>query len=291
MQIIDGTQIASQIYNELRTKLNGSTRKLAILMATDNPAAQTYVSLKQKQAQALGLTVDIIQFPVQAKPTDIFDRINLLAEDASVNGIMIQLPLYPILQPDSAIIANLIPSEKDVDGLTAYSQGTILQNLRPFYYPATVAAILEALRHCLAPTESYLNTAFQAMEPKLRGRQVVIINHSNLVGKPLAAALINLNATVTVAHEFTANLSVLTQAADIVISATGKPGILNADMFKPGAIVIDVTSVKTDLGIRGDVTVTPALESKISWMTPVPGGIGPLTVACLLRNLVLGPTV
>jgi methylenetetrahydrofolate dehydrogenase (NADP+)/methenyltetrahydrofolate cyclohydrolase len=127
------------------------------------------------------------------------------------------------------------------------------------------------------------------LEPHIRGKQIVIINHSNLVGKPLAAALINLNATVTIAHEFTTNLSSLTQTADIVISATGKPGILTAEMLKPGSVVIDVTSVKTDLGVRGDVTISPELESKIAWITPVPGGIGPLTVACLLRNLVLGP--
>ena len=288
MQLIDGNKIAAEIYAQLKVQTAGKSKRLAIVLATDNAAARTYVGLKQKQAQELGLTVDIVEFPPTVTADEIFNRINVLAADTNIDGIMVQLPLYLSLQSQSPYIVNLIPPEKDVDGLTAFNQGSVSQNHRPFYYPATVAAVLECLRAVLAPTHNLMDTDFRALEPLLRGRQVVIVNHSNLVGKPLAAALTNLNATVTIAHEFTANLGQLTQTADILISATGKPGLITADMVKQGSIVIDVTSAKTEQGIRGDVGITPELQNKVAYLTPVPGGVGPLTVACLLRNLVLG---
>jgi methylenetetrahydrofolate dehydrogenase (NADP+)/methenyltetrahydrofolate cyclohydrolase len=288
MQLIDGNKIAAEIYAQLKVQTATNPKRLAILLATDNPAARTYVGLKQKQAQELGLTVDIVEFPATATADEIFNRMNVLAADTNINGIMVQLPLYPNLQSQSPYIVNLIPPEKDVDGLTAFSQGSVSQNLRPFYYPATVVAIMECLRAVIVPTANLMNTDFRTLEPLLRGRQAVVVNHSNLVGKPLAAALTNLNATVTIVHEFTANLGQLTQTADILISATGKPGLITAEMVKQGSIVIDVTSVRTEQGIQGDVALTPELQAKVAYLTPVPGGVGPLTVACLMRNLVLG---
>src|SRR5262249_38763110 len=155
---------------QLKTAMIGKSRRLAIVLATDNEAAKTYVGLKQKQAQELGISVEIVELNAQTTIGQFADKIDGLRDNPGINGIMIQLPVYSSLQGFSPQLVNLIPPDKDVDGLTAFSQGEILQNLRPFFYPATVAAILECLRSALAPATDLLTTDYSNLETHLRGR-------------------------------------------------------------------------------------------------------------------------
>jgi methylenetetrahydrofolate dehydrogenase (NADP+)/methenyltetrahydrofolate cyclohydrolase len=277
MNIIDGNQIAESILAEVKQELAlmEIKPKLQIILATQDAAAQKYTKLKQKKCADIGIDCQILEQPEQVSVTDLIELIRSLE-----GGVMVQLPLYPHLQANQSEILNSIPANQDVDGLSSRNLGLLVQGSTRATMPATVAAILEALE---VPAQS----ENLALTDWLTGKHAVIVNHSSLIGKPLSACLLNHNTTVTVAHKHTTNLAELTRQADILITAAGTPGLINADMLKQEAVVIDVTSLQTDAGIKGDVIIDSNLEAKVSWITPVPGGIGPVTIACLLRNLVI----
>jgi methylenetetrahydrofolate dehydrogenase (NADP+)/methenyltetrahydrofolate cyclohydrolase len=278
MQIIDGKSLADTMLSDLSSQIKKLDKPpvLAYVLCTSDTSAHAYADLKIKAGNKIGVETRRMDLPESTTKAELISKLSKLSADDTVNGILVQFPLFPHLQTDAWEIMQSIAPHKDVDGLTAVNQGRLSQNL-PATLPATVAAVLE----CLQSTQPEAS-----LEEIVKGKNVVIVNHSSLVGKPLAMALLNLNATVTVAHQFTGELPKLLQSADIVITATGQTDLFKADDFKQGAIVIDVTSIKTDAGIKGDVINSPELESKLTALTPVPGGVGPLTIACLMRNLV-----
>lgn len=278
MQIINGTEIARQIITTLRQEITDShlQPRLDIVLATNNEAAKTYARLKQKRGQEIGITVELHELAAESNKQDVSALISTLNQDTSVHGIIVQLPLYDHLRSDTAQILNEIFVDKDVDGLCALNQGLSSQGI-PSFLPATVSAVLQAIKFPL-----YHDIHAQL---DLSNQTIVIVNHSNLVGKPLSMQLLNANATVIVAHEFTKDLGAITRQADILVTGTGQVGLITAEMIKQDAIVIDVSSIKTESGVKGDIKVDADTESKVSWLTPVPGGIGPMTIANLLRNI------
>ncbi len=277
MQIIDGKTLSQNIYSEITQKLseNSIKPKLAIILASDDESSLMYDHMKTKKAEELGITSEIIQFEQNSSADQIIEKIKELNQDTNFTGIMVQLPLFQHLEKDRDLILNTINQSKDVDGLTITTLGKIFIYQNNDILPATVDAILECLRFSLS------NNLFE-----LQDKNVLIINNSNLIGKPLGVLLEKFNATVTIANEFTKDLSNLTQNADIIISATGKTNLIDHKMIKGGVTLIDVTSKRVNDKVIGDVVRSTELDEKAAFLTPVPGGVGPLTIACLLRNLV-----
>lgn len=277
MNTIKGKQIAEQIIDDVCQQLSTSayTPQLDIILANDDPSSHTYVRLKRIQAEKIGIKVVIHEFSQNTSAQELESLIDLLNNDKECNGILVQLPLHnAILSPIEVI--NRISPEKDVDGLTAINQGRYAHGLDGAVPPATVAAIIECISATLVDDD---------LNNYLVGKNVVIINNSLLIGKPLATYLAKFNATVTLANKHTKNLAHITKEADILISATGNPGLIKEDMIKEGVTIIDVSSIKTEDGIKGDVDLSKNLGDKVGWITPVPGGVGPVTIACLIRNL------
>lgn len=285
MQIINGKEIAERIDEETRQIISAGQFEhpplLEIYLATDDEPSHRYAELKKKKAEQLGIRCQISSMTDSNTADELVEDIHMLLELKArfPHGAIVQLPLYEYLEPDRFKILNAIPQNKDADGLTAMNLGALTQDIDSATLPATVAAILEALKHVSAGS----------LEGWIQGKHVVIVNHSSLIGKPLAAVLLAMNATVSVAHKFTKDLEALTTKADVLITAAGTPGLITSEHIKQDAVVIDVTSMKTDAGIVGDVAVDEVFQQKAAWLSPVPGGIGPLTVSCLLRNLVKLP--
>lgn len=277
MKIIDGKQLSENIYIWIKQQLQHieNKPKLAIIVATKDESSLMYVKMKNKKAEELGIEVEVIEIPELSSADDVIYKIHDLNTESDVTGIMVQLPLYQHLEKDKDLILNTIASNKDVDGLTYPSLGKTFFYQNDSILPATVDSIIECLRF------STNNNLFE-----LKGKNVLILNNTNLIGKPLSVLLQKFNATVTSANEFTENLSNLTQNADVIITATGKTKLIDHSMVKHGVVLIDVTSKKVGEDIIGDVIRSEELDTKASYITPVPGGVGPLTIACLLRNLV-----
>lgn len=277
MQIIDGKQIAAGIYAELKTEIAAMEikPKLGVIQASADPAAATYINLKSRRAAEVGIEVELAEFPETVTSGQIISTITKFNQDPSITGTLVQLPLYPHLHSSQSEILNAINPQKDADGLTAVTLGKVMQG-NTILLPATVAAVLECIQF----------TNVDHTPDFLQGKQVVVINHSALIGKPLAAALLRQHATVTVLHKYTVGMLPHLKSADIIVSATGVTNLISADMIKQGTTLIDVTSIKVEDETFGDVIVSSDLESSAAWLTPVPGGVGPVTIACLLRNLV-----
>ncbi len=273
MEIIDGKKISEEIYTKIKTALKQAEikPKLAVIIASDDEASKMYVRMKMKKCEETGILTELSTFKENSTSQDILQKIAKLNEDSTVNGILVQLPLYPNLEEHKYRILNSISPLKDPDGLSAINYGLISQSMMNGIIPATVDAILECIK-------------FTGVE--LQSKNVLIINNSDLVGKPLASIIASLNATVTIANKFSEDLKDLTKNADLIVAATGQTKLIKAEDIKKGAILIDVTSLKTDEGVIGDFVVDDELREKASFLTPVPGGVGPLTIACLLRNLV-----
>jgi len=252
--IFDGRALAQKKKERLKQK-----RKKACLVALQvgrNPSSDLYLRLKAKMALELGVEFQRFNFPASISATELISFIQRLNSQKKVDGIMIQLPLPKTLKQDEEKILRSIVREKDVDGLTGCS---------PFL-PATVRAVWEILK------EAGIN------QKTIIGKNACILGRSNTVGKPLANLLIDKGATVSVCHSHTKNIAYFSQKADILISATGVPGLVKAKMVKRGAIVIDVGSPRAEVEFSSVV-------KKASFITPVPGGVGPLTVVCLFENL------
>lgn len=269
---IDGTSLARTLLGRLKApvdflKNKGIVPGLDVILVGDNPASQAYVNLKRKRAQDLGFGSRVHVFPAHTPGTDLMSVIEDLNRSPETHGILLQLPLpHPL---DAYALLNAIAPEKDVDGLTDLSQGRLMAG-RPLLTPCTPQGCLLLLRHTLG---------------NLEGRHAVIVGRSPIVGKPLGQLLLRENCTVTQCHSKTQRLRDLTKLGDIVVVAVGHPGLVTADWIKPGACVLDVGITRTASGLVGDVDYNSVIE-KAGFLTPVPGGVGPMTIACLLRNTV-----
>lgn len=275
--IFDGKKLAAEKEKILAKqgatfrKKFGIPPKLVAIIVGGNPASRLYLKVKEKAAKRVGIDFEKKEFPVSADPEQVILQIKNLNSDESIHGILVQLPLpkkLSIIHYPLSIIGAIAPS-KDVDCLTPGNLGRLMIG-QPRFLPATVKAVIEII------TIRDRNS-FASLED-LKGKNVVVVGAGNLVGKPLAIHLKNLGATVTVCDEFTKNLAEFTKKAEILISATGIPGLIKKEMVKKGAVVIDVGSPKPDVDFKNVAQVA-------SFITPVPGGVGPMTVVSLLENL------
>ena len=268
--ILDGKKLRDKIFENLKQRLNNMSEKptLAVILVGDNPASQIYVKNKKKTAENLGIYSIVINYPSNISEKILLDKIQELNNDNKITAILVQLPLPKHI--DKFKIIDAIAPEKDVDGLTPYNSGKLFSGEEPYVYPCTPKGILLLL-------DEY--------NIELEGKHVVVIGRSNLVGKPVAQMLLNRNATVTMCHSHTKNLSDITKTADIVVSAVGK-NIIGEKMLKSDCVVVDVGIFKDINGkICGDVDFANA--SKIAaYISPVPGGVGPMTIASLMLNTV-----
>lgn len=268
--ILDGKKLRDKIFENLKQKLNNMSEKptLAVILVGDDPASQIYVKNKKKTAENLGINSIVINYPSNISENILLDKIQELNNDNKITAILVQLPLPKHI--DKFKIIDAIAPEKDVDGLTPYNSGKLFSGEEPYVYPCTPKGILLLL-------DEY--------NIELEGKHVVVIGRSNLVGKPVAQMLLNRNATVTMCHSHTKNLSDITKTADIIVSAVGK-NIIGEKMLKSDCVVVDVGIFKDINGkICGDVDFASA--SKIAaYISPVPGGVGPMTIASLMLNTV-----
>jgi methylenetetrahydrofolate dehydrogenase (NADP+)/methenyltetrahydrofolate cyclohydrolase len=274
--IIDGKQLAGSLRACLKHKVNdikdqtGKTPCLAVCLVGDDPASQVYVASKEKAAASVGINSLVKKLPASIKQSELQKVLADLSADSEVHGILLQLPLPEHLDPEPLLLQ--IDPLKDVDGLHPYNLGLILAG-HPILTPCTPAGIL---------------TALQSTEIPLKGKRAVIIGRSRLVGKPIAELLLNQDMTVTIAHSKTPEpeLIKIIGESDLVVAAIGKPGFVKAAWLKPDSIVIDVgINRMADKKLVGDIEFEIACE-RVRAITPVPGGIGPLTVAHLLVNTV-----
>lgn len=271
MKLISGKEISQEIKENLKNKIEKENLKpgLAIIMVGNNPASEVYVRNKLKACEYIHVDAHLYSFNEDAKEAEIIDCIMDLNANKNIHGIIVQSPLPVGFNED--YITSFIRPDKDVDGFGTYSLGAIASNKEELI-AATPLGIIKILEHEDIPIE---------------GSHVVMVGRSKIVGRPLALALLNRNATVTIAHSKTKNLKEITKKADIVVVAIGKPNYLTKDYIKEGAIVIDVGINRTSDGkLVGDVDFASVRE-KASYLTPVPGGVGPMTVAMLLNNTVL----
>lgn len=273
--ILDGVKTAdkikSQVAEQIKTrKANGlPTPGLAVILVGDDPASATYVNHKQRACKAVGIYSQRHELPTDTSQSEIENLIYSLNDNPSVHGILLQLPLPNHI--DSDTLLEKINPKKDVDGFHPYNLGRLTQK-RPLLRPCTPYGVMTLLKE-----------TGEALE----GKKAVVVGASNIVGRPMALELLLASATTTVCHRFTKNLDEIIRTADILISATGKHGLIQSDWIKQGATVIDVGFSRLSNGkITGDITFETACE-RASWITPVPGGVGPMTVATLLQNTVL----
>ena len=268
--ILDGKKLRDELLDELKNKLSSYNiaPKLVVILVGDNPASQIYVNNKKKTAEKLGITSVVINYPSDVTELELLQKIEELNNDESVNAILVQLPLPEHIDKDKII--NAILPLKDVDGFTPENLGKLLAGEKPYVYPCTPKGILLLL-------DKYgIDVA---------GKHVVVVGRSNIVGKPLSIMMLNRNATVTVCHSHTKNLANITKTADILISAVGEK-LIEDNMVKMKCVVVDVGIFKDSAGkTSGDVDFEPV--SKIaSYISPVPGGVGPMTIASLMLNTV-----
>lgn len=267
--LIDGNklaeQILAQIADDIRT--HNLQPQLDIIQVGADPASKIYINMKQKAGQRLGIKVNLHEFEY-ATTDKLSDLIKQVNSDSRSHGVIIQLPLPRDI--DKNLLFGLIDPQKDVDGMSPVSLGNLWQGA-PAFASATPLAVMECIKQ----------TGLD-----LCGAKVVIINHSTIIGKPLAALLLKQHASVSICHKYTKDLLSYTQDADIVISGVGKSGLITSEHIKSGAIVIDVGINDSAVGVAGDVEAS-GMMGKASYLTPVPGGVGPMTVAMLLKNVVI----
>ena len=273
MILIDGKKIAAEIREELKKEVSSIKKEknqipgLTVILIGDLAPSQIYVRMKEKAANEVGLKSEIIKYPNSVDEKTILDKINELNKDNSVSGILVQLPLPKHIDKQKVIEA--ISPFKDVDGFHPYNVGNLSSG-----YESTVPC---------TPLGCYL--LIKKYEKNLNGKKAVIIGRSNLNGKPMAQLLLKENCTITITHSKTKDLKSECLKADIIVAAVGIPQLVKADWVKKDCIVIDVGINKTEEGIVGDVAFDEV--SKVAKaLTPVPGGVGPMTIACLLKNTI-----
>ncbi|ABX27400.1 bifunctional methylenetetrahydrofolate dehydrogenase/methenyltetrahydrofolate cyclohydrolase [Lactobacillus helveticus] len=271
-KVLDGKTFANLLGQNLKEKVKklkdeGITPHFCVINIGDDPASKIYVRTKKRRAEKMGIIQDIYQMSADTKQEEAIALIDKLNADPAINGLMVQLPAPKQIDTD-ALIERIDPN-KDADGLTPANIGHLWMD-KHFVEPATAEGIIALLKHYEIPLE---------------GKNVVIIGRSNIVGKPLAALMLEQNATVTIAHSRTKNLGEITKKADVLVSATGQAFLVKADMVKDGAVVVDVGMNHVDGKLVGDVDFDNVKE-KASYITPVPGGVGPLTVQFLMEAVV-----
>ena len=271
-KILDGKAFANELGQNLKEKVNnlkkeGITPHFCVINIGDNPASKIYVRTKKRRADKMGIIQDIYQLPADTKQEEALALIDKLNADPEINGVMVQLPAPKQIDADELL--ERIDPNKDVDGLTPINVGHLWMGDH-FVEPATAEGIIALLKHYEIP---------------LAGKKAVVIGRSNIVGKPMAALLLEENATVTICHLYTENLAEITKQADIIVSATGQAFLVTADMVKDGAVVVDVGMNHVDGKLVGDVDFD-SVKEKASYITPVPGGVGPLTVQFLMEAVV-----
>ena len=270
--LIDGKETARAVRGEIRdavaafTKESGVIPGLAVVIVGDDPASRVYVRNKHRACEEVGIRSDVHALPADTSEAELLTLVAGLNADPTVNGILVQLPLPKHLDEEKVILA--IDPAKDVDAFHPVNVGKIMIGNFTFA-PCTPAGVMELLRHYNIP---------------VAGKHCVIIGRSNIVGKPQAMLMLRENATVTVCHSRTVGLADITRTADILVAAVGRPGFVTADMVRDGAVVIDVGINRTADGkLCGDVDFA-AVSEKASYITPVPGGVGPMTITMLLKN-------
>lgn len=272
MQILDGKATAKQIQGELSAEVQALKDKgihpsLTVILVGDDPASQVYVRNKERACQKVGIESRTIRLPKETQEAELLSLIEKLNRDPDVHGILVQLPLPEGISEEKVICT--ISPEKDVDGFHPVSMGRLLLGQDGFR-SCTPYGIMELLRRYQLPIAS---------------QEAVVVGRSNIVGKPMAALLLAENATVTVCHSRTRNLGEVTRRADLLVVAVGKENFVGREMVKPGAVVIDVGINRTEAGICGDVNFSEVKEVA-SAITPVPGGVGPMTITMLLANTI-----
>ncbi len=266
---IDGKALAAQVKEQVRREVETLSRQpgLAVILVGDNPASQVYVRGKESDCAECGIRSFSHRLPAQTSQKELLELVEQLNQDAAVDGILCQLPLPEGLNEDQVIHA--IAPDKDVDCFHPFNVGQMSIGA-PTFLPCTPAGVMEMLR---------------AYEIPVAGKRCVVLGRSNIVGKPMAMLLTQADGTVTVCHSRTPDLAALTREADILVAAVGRVGLVTADMVRLGAVVIDVAMNRNADGkLCGDV-VFDEVEAKASYITPVPGGVGPMTRAMLMRNI------
>ena len=271
--IMDGKAVARSIREGLKEEVEGLKKKgihpgLAVVLVGENPASMVYVKNKGEACRSAGIYSEEHKLPEEMKEADLLRLIDQLNKDPRIHGILVQLPLPAHINKDH-ILASVSPA-KDVDGFHEINMGRLLIGQEGLV-PCTPLGIMKLLEHYHIPVE---------------GRFAVVVGRSNIVGKPVAMMLLQRNATVTICHTRTKNMGEVCRMADILIAAAGRPGMITADMIREGAVVIDVGINRLDTGkLTGDVDFESA-SKRAGWITPVPGGVGPMTIAMLLYNTV-----
>jgi methylenetetrahydrofolate dehydrogenase (NADP+) / methenyltetrahydrofolate cyclohydrolase len=270
-EIIDGKAIAQQVRSEVAEEVaawvdaGNEAPGLATVLVGDDPASAVYIGGKQKASAEVGIAGFDHRLPADTPQDEVERLLGELNDDPRVSGILLQLPTPPHI--DGGAMSELIRPEKDVDGLTPISAGLLAKG-RPGLRPCTPAGVMELLRR---------------YDVALEGAEAVVVGRSDLVGKPVSALLLAANATVTMCHSRTHDLAEVCRRADVLVAAVGRPRLVQGDWVKEGAVVIDVGINRTEEGLVGDVDFAPA-AARARLITPVPGGVGPMTIAMLLRN-------
>ena len=272
MQIIDGKKVSAQVKEEVRKQTlelkeaHGITPGLAVVIVGDDPASRVYVNNKKKACEVVGFKSEEYALPASTTQEELLKLVNTLNNKEDINGILVQLPLPEHLD-DKAVIEAINP-QKDVDAFHAVNVGKIMLGEYDFL-PCTPSGVMEMLH---------------AYDIPVSGKNCVVIGRSNIVGKPMAMLLLHENGTVTICHSRTQNLAEVCRGADILVAAVGKPKFVTADMVKDGAVVIDVGMDRDENGkLCGDVDFEN-VKDKCSYITPVPGGVGPMTISTLMKN-------
>src|SRR5262245_60821176 len=266
--LIDGKTVAERVRARVAEDVRAlGTVGLTTVLVGDDPASDVYIRLKHKAATEAGMNAVDVRLPATTSEAALLATVAELNADDAVHALLVQLPL-PAGIDEERVIRAIAPA-KDVDGLHPSNAGDLFQG-HPGLVPATARGVLELLHE---------------YDVQLEGADAVVVGRSEIVGKPTAQLLEQANATVTICHSRTRDLSAHTPAADVLVVAIGRPGLVTADMVKPGAAVVDVGINRTDDGLVGDVV--PEVADVAGYLTPVPGGVGPMTIACLLENAVI----
>ncbi|MHA1239335.1 MAG: bifunctional 5,10-methylenetetrahydrofolate dehydrogenase/5,10-methenyltetrahydrofolate cyclohydrolase [Promethearchaeota archaeon] len=272
-KILNGKELAARLNSELKTKITldyqrtGVKPKLAAILVGDDPASELYIRIKRKTCAEIGIDSILINLNGEVTNAELFTKISELNNDTTVHGIILQLPLPVKLKPSTLEFIEQIDPLKDVDGLHPINKGKLF-DYNEEIVPATPKGIIALLEH---------------YNIEIKGKHVVIINRSNLVGKPLIFMFLKRNATVTICHTSTSDLESYLKKADILVVAIGQPDFITKDKIKEGVIIIDVGTSRVNGKTRGDVKFEDVFGT-CSWITPNPGGIGPMTVSFLLQN-------
>jgi methylenetetrahydrofolate dehydrogenase (NADP+)/methenyltetrahydrofolate cyclohydrolase len=276
-QLLDGKSLAAQIRAGVKQKVAALAQRgirpgLAVILAGEDPASRVYVRNKVRACEDTGVASSLFEYPASVSAAELLARVELLNRDRAVHGILVQLPLPR--QVDAAQVLEAVSPAKDVDGFHQANLGALLAG-RPHIVPCTPAGVMRLLEHANIP---------------IAGRRAVVIGRSSIVGKPLSLLLLQKDATVTICHSKSKGIERVAKEADILVAATGRAKLVGAAMVKPGACVVDVgVNRLADGSLAGDVDFE-AVKDVAGWITPVPGGVGPMTIAMLLENCITAAT-